>query len=215
MRFKGGKDGVYILFDESVDFAEALDELRRRLGVYQRFFEGGRVWIDTGHRTLSPLEQRLVEEVISEFGMAAETVGPHGERGRRPRSVMPVLPGRKRLPDDPERTLLVRGTLRSGQSVEFDGNVVVLGDLNPGAMVRSTGDVIVLGRLRGVVHAGAEGNRNAQVWALRLEPTQLRIANLIARSPDDEHEPSGPEVARIAGDWIQVEAYEPGAQGGG
>lgn len=215
MRFKGGKDGVYILFDESVDFPEALDELRRRLGGYQRFFEGGRVWIDTRGRVLSPMERRLVEEVTSQFGMEVAEVGVQEAQAKRPQAVKPLRPRTPSHHPNLETTLLVRGTLRSGQVVEHQGNVVVLGDLNPGAMVRSTGDVIVLGHLRGVVHAGASGNRNAQVWALRLEPTQLRIADLIARSPDDEHGPAGPEVARIVDGWIQVEAYEPGARGGG
>jgi len=206
---------VYILFDESVDFLEALDELRRRLGVYQRFFEGGRVWIDTRGRVLSPMERRLVEEVTSQFGMEVAEVGHQEFRGRRPQAVKPLPSRQASRHEEPETALLVRGTLRSGQVVEHEGNVVILGDLNPGAIVRSTGDVIVLGHLRGVVHAGANGNRNAQVWALRLEPTQLRIADLIARSPDDEHGPDGPEIARIVDGWIQVEAYEPGAQGGG
>lgn len=162
------------------------------------------------------MERRLVEEVTSQFGMEVAEVGHQESRGWRPQAVKP-LPSRQasRHHEEPETALLVRGTLRSGQVVEHEGNVVVLGDLNPGAMVRSTGDVIVLGHLRGVVHAGANGNRNAQVWALRLEPTQLRIADLIARSPDDERGPDGPEIARIVDGWIQVEAYEPGAQGGG
>lgn len=215
MRFKGGKDGVYILFDQTVDFLEALDELRRRLVGYQRFFEGGRVWIDTRGRSLSPMEWRLVEEVASQFGMEVAEVGCREPRGKRPPTVTPLRPRPASHPVDPEATRLVRGTIRSGQVVEHRGHVVILGDLNPGAIVRATGDVIVLGHLRGVVHAGASGNRSAQVWALRLEPTQLRIADLIARSPDDEHVPTGPEVARIVDGWIQVEAYEPGAQGGG
>ncbi|BAS28615.1 septum site-determining protein MinC [Limnochorda pilosa] len=215
MRFKGGKDGVYILFDETVDFSEALAELRRRLGLYQRFFEGGRVWIETGSRELSPLERRLVEEAASEFGMDVGEVSSQRGRAQGSRAVAALPARRAPAQAEAEPTLLVRGPLRSGRAVEFDGNVVVLGDLNPGAVVRSTGDVIVLGHLRGVVHAGAGGNQKAQVWALRLEPTQLRIADRIARPPDDEHGPGGPEVARIVGEWIQVEAYEPGAQGGG
>ena len=85
-----------------------------------------------------------------------------------------------------ENTILVQRTLRSGQSVRYDGNVVVMGDVNPGAEVAATGNVIVMGALRGVVHAGAGGNENAVVMAFRLQPTQLRIANHITRPPDNE-----------------------------
>ena len=62
--------------------------------------------------------------------------------------------------------------------------MLVIGDVNPGAEVSSDGDVMVWGRLRGVVHAGAKGNVRAIVAALDLEPTQLRIADVMTIGPD-------------------------------
>lgn len=41
-----------------------------------------------------------------------------------------------------------------------------------------------MGALRGVVHAGANGDETAIIMALKLMPQQLRIASYIARSPD-------------------------------
>ncbi|MBC7106160.1 MAG: septum site-determining protein MinC, partial [Firmicutes bacterium] len=82
--------------------------------------------------------------------------------------------GLAHLVDD--QTILVRRTLRSGQRLCYNGNVVILGDVNPGAEVVAAGNVIVMGVLRGVVHAGANGNEEAVVLAFRLRPTQLRIA---------------------------------------
>ena len=73
-----------------------------------------------------------------------------------------------------------RGNLRSGQVLRRQENVLIIGDVNPGGHVISSGDVLVWGRLRGVVHAGAEGDLNVIVGALLLEPTQLRIASIIA-----------------------------------
>ena len=75
-----------------------------------------------------------------------------------------------------EGAIVVRRTLRSGFSLQHSGHVVVIGDVNPGAEIIAGGDVIVWGRLRGMVHAGAEGNEDAVVCALDLSPTQLRIA---------------------------------------
>ncbi|HHW15184.1 MAG TPA: septum site-determining protein MinC [Firmicutes bacterium] len=107
-----------------------------------------------------------------------------------------------------ERTLLVRRTIRSGQRVAFDGNVVVLGDLNPGGEVVASGDILVWGALRGTAHAGAAGRTDATVTALRLIPTQLRIAHLITRAPDGQPAaPKGPEIARIKGDAVVVEEF--------
>lgn len=112
-----------------------------------------------------------------------------------------------------ENTILVQRTLRSGQSIRYNGNVVVLGDVNPGAEVTATGNIIVMGALRGVVHAGAGGDESAVVMAFKLQPTQLRISNHITRPPDDETLDSDhPEMARIKGGVVTIEAFQPGGE---
>lgn len=112
-----------------------------------------------------------------------------------------------------ENTILVQRTLRSGQSIRYNGNVVVLGDVNPGAEVTASGNVIVMGALRGVVHAGASGDENAVVMAFRLRPTQLRIANHITRPPDDDEvDTDFPEMARIKDGLVTIEAFQTGGE---
>src|SRR6202171_6679273 len=100
-------------------------------------------------------------------------------------------------------TLYHRGTLRGGQALHNLGNLVVIGDVNPGAELIASGDIVVFGSLRGVAHAGAQGDRAARVVALELAPTQLRIATLIAVS-DPGSKPRGPEHASIADERIVV-----------
>ncbi len=100
-------------------------------------------------------------------------------------------------------TLYHRGTLRGGQALHNLGNLVVIGDVNPGAELVASGDIVVFGALRGVAHAGAQGDRGARVIALELAPTQLRIATLIATS-DAGTKPRGPEHASIVDERIVV-----------
>ncbi len=100
-------------------------------------------------------------------------------------------------------TLYHRGTLRGGQALHNLGNLVVIGDVNPGAELVASGDIVVFGALRGVAHAGAQGDRSARVIALELAPTQLRIATLIATS-DPGSKARGPEHASIADERIVV-----------
>jgi septum site-determining protein MinC len=100
-------------------------------------------------------------------------------------------------------TLYHRGTLRGGQALHNLGNLVVIGDVNPGAELVASGDIVVFGALRGVAHAGAQGDRGARVIALELAATQLRIATAIA-SGDVGTKPRGPEHASISGDRIVV-----------
>jgi septum site-determining protein MinC len=95
--------------------------------------------------------------------------------------------------------------------VNFDGNLVVIGDVNPGGEVVAAGNVVVMGSLRGIVHAGADGNKEAIVAAFNLQPTQLRIADVITRSPDDKdsRNPAVPELAFVKDDMVYIERYLP------
>jgi septum site-determining protein MinC len=105
--------------------------------------------------------------------------------------------------------LFLRRTLRSGQSIQHDGDVCIIGDVNPGAEVLAGGDVVVWGSLRGLVHAGAGGNTEAVICALQLAPTQLRIADTRSRGPEPGSAAAGqsPEMARSVEGRIVVEPW--------
>jgi len=109
-----------------------------------------------------------------------------------------------------EKARVIRQTLRSGQREEFwGGDLVVLGDVNPGAEVIASKDIIVLGSLRGIAHAGASGDTSAVIIALHLVPTQLRIGNIVSRSPGEERQDGGTtEIARVEGEAVVVEEYK-------
>jgi septum site-determining protein MinC len=103
----------------------------------------------------------------------------------------------------------VHGTLRSGQEIAFNGNIVVIGDVNPGAQLKAKGNIVVLGSLKGLAHAGIGGNTKAVVAAYSLLPTQLRIADLIVRPPEDDMQYKYPEIARIVNGEVVIEPYLP------
>jgi septum site-determining protein MinC len=110
-----------------------------------------------------------------------------------------------------EQTILVQRTVRSGQQVFYPGNVVILGDVNPGGEVVAGGNIIVMGVFRGVAHAGAMGDKRAIVAALRLEPSQLRIAGYITRAPEGDFSAlRQPEIARVQDGVVIIEQYQPG-----
>ena len=81
-------------------------------------------------------------------------------------------------------TLYIQRTLRSGQSITSEGNIVIIGDVNPGSEVIAKGDITVWGILGGIAHAGSEGNKYARIRALKMNAIQLRIADTFARRPD-------------------------------
>lgn len=75
-------------------------------------------------------------------------------------------------------------TVRSGQVIQSNGNVVIIGDCHPGCEIHAAGDITVWGVLGGIAHAGCKGNTKARIRALNLNAIQLRIADSYARRPD-------------------------------
>ena len=102
-------------------------------------------------------------------------------------------------------TKVIKGMLRSGRRVDFEGSIVVLGDVNSGAEIVAEGNVIVLGKLRGFAHARAKGNRSAFIAANEINPTQLRIADIIMKASIDKvDEGLGYECAKMDMGEIKV-----------
>ncbi len=102
-------------------------------------------------------------------------------------------------------TKVIKGMLRSGRRVDFEGSIIVLGDVNSGAEIVAEGNVIVLGKLRGFAHAGAKGNRSAFIAANEINPTQLRIADIIMKSSIEKvDEGLGYECAKMDMGEIKV-----------
>lgn len=101
---------------------------------------------------------------------------------------------------------IINKMVRSGQRIEHMGDILIIGDVNPDSYVIASGNVIVMGTLRGIVHAGAGGDENVTVMALKLTPQQLRISSYIARSPDDEPDLAEyPERAYVKDNQIIIE----------
>ena len=109
----------------------------------------------------------------------------------------------------PQQLMLHRGTVRSGDHIEAAGSLLVLGDVNPGARLSAGGHVLVWGRLRGVAHAGCHGDQGARIVAMGLQPLQLRIADVIARGPQEAPPPGLAEQASLSAGAIRIDPANP------
>jgi septum site-determining protein MinC len=109
----------------------------------------------------------------------------------------------------PQQLTLHRGTVRSGDHIEAAGSLLVLGDVNPGARLSAGGHVLVWGRLRGVAHAGCHGDQGARIVAMGLQPLQLRIADVIARGPQEAPPPGLAEQASLSAGAIRIDPASP------
>ncbi len=155
------------------------------------FFQGARLALDVASQVLHVNELVDLRDQLSERGISLWAVISESPTTEKTAQLLGLATriskprpeeGRKFAVDDlgEETALFLSRTLRSGTRIEFAGHVVVFGDVNPGAEIVAEGNVMIWGRLRGMVHAGAKGNRNAVVCALDLSPTQLRIADEVS-----------------------------------
>ena len=108
-------------------------------------------------------------------------------------------------------TKYIKQTIRSGQVINYEGNIVIIGDCHPGCEISAFGDITVWGVLSGIAHAGSAGNQKARVRALKMNAIQLRIANCYSRRPDslntiyiEKTNSFTPEEARIINGEIVV-----------
>lgn len=200
--FKGTKNGLTLFIKEDMDLALLQEKILDKLNSAGNFFVGAAVQIDVADLRLPEDKVKAIKKMIESFGLIFDGIVTHAEFKKPEINRTEVM--------DMTNSLLVKKTLRSGQRLNYDGNIIIMGDVNPGAEVMASGDIIVLGRLRGVAHAGALGNQEAIVMAFQLQPIQLRIAQYITRSPDNEEislAPDSPEIARVKDGLVMIEPY--------
>lgn len=94
------------------------------------------------------------------------------------------------------KTQIIQKRLRSGQKIECEGDLILLGDLAPGAEIEAKGNIFILGNAQGLVHAGIGGDKKAVIVALEMNVNFLKIADEIAKSPEDSSS-LYPEIAYL------------------
>jgi septum site-determining protein MinC len=234
---KGRSDGLVIEIGKG-SWSEILASLDDRLEQSASFFRNARVAVDLGTRATTEAELTPLVDLLKTHSLTLGSVRTSTERTFQAALALGLtttlesaegVPVADAAPATSNTTVgayfVYRGYLRSGHRLQRSENILVIGDVNPGAEVSSDGDVLVWGRLRGVVHAGAKGNLRAIVAALDLEPTQLRIADVMTIGPDPRPGQPGkwfwkrsatkrPEIARIANETISIEEWDATRPGG-
>lgn len=220
IQIKGLRDGLLVSLDDA-PWETQLAALIARVDAQPSFFQGARLALDVTSQVLKVDDLVHLRDQLSERGIflwAVLSESPTTEQtaqllglATRISKPRPEETRAYAVEDLGEETaLFVDRTLRSGTRIEFAGHVVVLGDVNPGAEIVAEGNVIIWGRLRGMVHAGAKGKRDAVICALDFSPMQLRIADEASAAMGPQTQ-SRPQIARINEfGSLQAEDWSPG-----
>ncbi len=218
VQIKGIRDGLLATFSDA-PWEDQCIALLAQIDEKPAFFQGARLALDVGAQILKVndlvgLRDHLSERNLSLWALISES--PITEQtsqllGLATRISKPRPEEQKHTDTITEDTaLFINKTLRSGKRIEFPGNIVVMGDVNAGAEIIAEGNVIVWGRVRGMIHAGAKGDRSASICALDLSATQLRIADEVSAMLKPQKDPK-PEIASINSEGrLQAELWHAG-----
>lgn len=189
-------------------WGEVWQQFKQLLAARERHWQPNTiVHLITDDRLLDTRQLSAIAEALSEVQLQLKSVHTR----RRQTAVVAATAGysveqitaadpltKPETPPAIEEPLYIQMTLRSGTEIRHNGSVIVMGDLNPGSSIVAEGDILVWGRLRGVAHAGCKGNAKCLIMALQLEPTQIRIADYVARAPETPPAQYFPEVAYVS-----------------
>lgn len=176
---KRGK--VILKIEEEATQEEIITELKKKMPELKSLYQDDTTPILVTGRVLKNKEMEEIKKVIQtvlkvEVQFDSPKLGLHGIKKSFSRDIAT------------SETKFHRGSLRSGQKIEFEGSLVILGDVNAGAEVLAGENIVVLGILRGMAHAGAQGNKEAIIAAASIESPQIRIANIVKEIEKSEFE---------------------------
>lgn len=175
INIKGTKDGLVFLFNDECQFEDIVSELKDKLETsHQGILTGPlmQVTVKTGFRKLMVEQEKVIRDIFKSKGnLFVKTIENKIDQ----------------LKDQSKGNVKIfSGIIRSGQIYKFESNILFLGDVNPGGTIISTDDIYILGSLKGIAHAGIEGEKSAVIAASFMEPLQLKIADTYFRPSNED-----------------------------
>ncbi len=167
------KDQVIIKIEEDAEQKEIIANLKKKMIELKNLYQDDKTPILVIGKVLKNKEMDEIQSLIRQFidvqieFDSPRVLGLHGIKKSFYKDIAT------------SETRFHKGSLRSGQKIEYEGSLVIIGDVNPGAEVIAGENIIVVGELRGLAHAGAKGNRDAVIEAVAISATQIRIADIV------------------------------------
>ncbi|PSR34297.1 MAG: septum site-determining protein MinC [Sulfobacillus benefaciens] len=198
MEIKGDKRGLRILAHGFTEESDLIEDLRHTLKARAEFLGNAGLFVEVANLPLSAELFQGIAMVFSEF----PALNLRGIQSPDPQNGLLTL-DQSRTPArlSPQ---VIRHTIRSGQRVTHQGDLIIVGDVNPGATLMASGDVFVFGWLRGTVYAGQPETSSCSIYAMRFQPSQIKIGTVLALGDSLGEQP---EFARVDNGLIVVEPW--------
>ena len=209
VKIKGTSLGLQLSFAPEASFEDVRENLKKKLDSGTTFFLRGTLVLIPRDAFMGS-ERDELQQLFHGYGLICRTQKPEPEEKAEKvqQQVQQQMPSSQPEELKPQEMVVVNKTLRGGQEIRTKSSVLVCGNVNPGAQIIAGGSIDIRGTCRGMVHAGAYGDSTAFIIADHLMPTQIRISNLIARSPDEMEKTDRAERASIKDGQIVIEPIE-------
>ena len=198
---KGNKAGMMVYLDPEISFEELLLALENRLRETARFWGAAQMTLTLEGRMLTAEEEFRIVNTITE-NSSIEILCLIDSDAKRIERCEKAL-NEKLMELSSNTGQFYKGNLMRGDVLESEASIVVIGDVEKGARVTAKGNIIVLGALRGNVHAGVSGNRNAVVVAFEMAPSQVKISDMnFLKAQKGKSLGRGPVMIRVENERI-------------
>lgn len=174
---KGTKSGLTLHLDDTCSFSDLLAELDEKLSLKHYQDNDGAllgVRLQVGNRYITEKQEEALRHLIREKKqLVVESIDSN------------VITKQHALEWKRDNEILSASKIvRSGQVLQVPGDLLLIGDVNPGGKVVAGGNIYIMGALRGIAFAGCYGNKDAVIVASVMKPSQIKISDIIGRSPD-------------------------------
>ena len=178
---KGYSDRIELVFLKDTDINTVKEELSKLSEEEKNFFTDDNAAISYSGTEFSYDEEIKLEKIIRKnFGRNISFI----KKQRLSREKI-----RYSLNENENICKIIEKSLRSGDEVSFEGDVIVYGDVNPGAKITAQGNITIIGALRGSAWIKTKG----RVYATYMSPSQIKIGKICSYNKRSKN--VGPAIA--------------------
>ena len=135
------KNKVVIKIKEEAEQEEIVEELNKKMVDLKKLYKDEKNPISVEGKVLTVKEKEELKKIINQ--KIKVDISFKSTQGLGLASIKKVY--EKDVADSVTR--LFRGSLRSGQKLEFEGSLVIIGDVNSGAEVIASDNIIIVGKV--------------------------------------------------------------------
>jgi len=198
---KGSPKGIMITVDEE-NIDTAREELAKKLNESAGFFNEDSLEVFLTSSTLTEAEVFSLRTLVEISLLNTKVVFIENPPKLLPKQHSAL----DDLMQDEGVTKFVRKTVRSGEVLQYEKNIIIIGDVEKGAEVIAGGNVFIMGTLSGSV---CIKDASSVVVAMKMMPEYIDIADVraVVKVSAFKKVFAAPEIAYLSKGKIKIEQY--------